>query len=676
MKKSWCLIVVAFLAAWYCFAESAPLAGGRTKVPLEGFEFVEKDIDEILYTVSMYCGIPIAGDDTVQGKASFRFAGTDFESAFNSFLLAERLYVQKNDHAWTVSRIRFTPGAPITLDASDVKPALLIEKISAYFKVEITHDALPEVPLSLHTAGTGAVDFAGAVARQLGAEYSVSSVDGRLHLSHVLPAVKKNEALFGQAVIAHSEDDDMYSVDIRDSSMTVVLDKLFLCGKKQYVITCDDSVQLKRALFSGKPFDETLDLLCAQCGLCWTLHNDMYYVLPRVGGKGRMVAAGNTWRTYTLAYKNAAVVTSLIQTRFGQLDVIALPGDRQFICLADDQLHTAIGSFIAAVDVAEKAIPCSLQYIHTSDLLAHLPPNVTASQIVCGTQDNTFFFKGDEQEYAALCESLKTLDCPVKQLRYDLLVIQYQSTDDASWNASLSAKRISFGDMHDVTATLGSVLSFNLDVVTSFGLKFAASLQTALDENKAHVFADTTLHGVNGSTISFKNTNTYRYRDNNLDPDTGKPIYSGVTREISSGLKLDVTGWVSGDGMITSKVTASVSRQGADLSAKTGNPPPTSEKIITTEVRGRSGEPVVLSGLIQNESALVEERTPFISKIPVLGWLFKSHKKTDEKTEMTIYLVPHWEKGEPVEQTKQVQTENSVLFERLIKKFVLEEEEK
>ena len=77
-----------------------------------------------------------------------------------------------------------------------------------------------------------------------------------------------------------------------------------------------------------------------------------------------------------------------------------------------------------------------------------------------------------------------------------------------------------------------------------------------------------------------------------------------------------------------------------------------SEKIITTEVLGKSGEPIVLSGLIQNEESWTERRTPGLSKIPVLGWLFKSKKQTAEKTEMVIYLVPHWENDESGETQK------------------------
>jgi type II secretory pathway component GspD/PulD (secretin) len=100
-------------------------------------------------------------------------------------------------------------------------------------------------------------------------------------------------------------------------------------------------------------------------------------------------------------------------------------------------------------------------------------------------------------------------------------------------------------------------------------------------------------------------------------------------------------GWVSGDGMITTTVTASVSKRGADITSVIGNPPPTSEKVLTTQVRARSGETVVLSGLRQNDSTIIEQRVPVLSKIPFLGWIFKNKNNTAENTQMIIYLVPH-----------------------------------
>lgn len=59
------------------------------------WDFSDCDIRDLLFAVSMDTGISIIGDDTVSGKGNFRFTGVDFEKAFDSFLVSQRLYVEK-----------------------------------------------------------------------------------------------------------------------------------------------------------------------------------------------------------------------------------------------------------------------------------------------------------------------------------------------------------------------------------------------------------------------------------------------------------------------------------------------------------------------------------------------------------------------------------------------------
>jgi type II secretory pathway component GspD/PulD (secretin) len=254
---------------------------------------------------------------------------------------------------------------------------------------------------------------------------------------------------------------------------------------------------------------------------------------------------------------------------------------------------------------------------------------------------NAFFFTGTPERLELFLKDLEIIDRPPPRIRYDLFIIQVQESFGLDWSTSYEMRRLQPGDMTMVTGQLGSLLNLNFDVITVFGYQFAARINAALSENQASVFADTTLFGLSGQEIKFQNTSTYRYRDSNMDPETGRPIFSGVTREITSGLVLNISGWVSGDGMITTTVTAEVSKRGADVSSSSGNPPPTSEKILTTQVRSRSGETVILSGLRQNDDSIVEGGVPLASKIPFLGWLFKSRNTTSERTQMVIYLVPH-----------------------------------
>jgi type II secretory pathway component GspD/PulD (secretin) len=113
---------------------------------------------------------------------------------------------------------------------------------------------------------------------------------------------------------------------------------------------------------------------------------------------------------------------------------------------------------------------------------------------------------------------------------------------------------------------------------------------------------------------------------------------------------LGINGWTSGDGMITMKVNAAVSKQdesGANASATT-NPPPTSERVVNTQVRTKSGTPIVIGGLLQIEKTEAKRKTPFLGSIPLLGRLFQDIVKSEITTEMIIYIVPYIHHGESV----------------------------
>ena len=95
--------------------------------------------------------------------------------------------------------------------------------------------------------------------------------------------------------------------------------------------------------------------------------------------------------------------------------------------------------------------------------------------------------------------------------------------------------------------------------------------------------------------------------------------------------------------MITMSVNATVSKQNGDngSNATATSLPSTSERVITTQVRSMSGEPVVISGLMKEDYSESDSGVPLLSKIPLLGKLFKHSSKSKEKTEIVIYIVPH-----------------------------------
>jgi len=238
---------------------------------------------------------------------------------------------------------------------------------------------------------------------------------------------------------------------------------------------------------------------------------------------------------------------------------------------------------------------------------------------------------------------LNQIDKPQPQIKYQLLVIQY--TDSASSSLKPSIKVSPFDSSADnfiFDGELSNIMNLSFDIIAKFGYQFAADLNARISNNTANVFTDTTLTAISGQEVKFQNTDTYRYIE--YDYDTSSSTRSSITQQITSGLIVGLNGWISGDNMITMTVNATVSKQNSDSSSSSSSTttlPSTSERVVTTQVRTMSGEPVIISGLIKEDTSENESRVPFLGKIPLLGNLFKHKTKSKEKTEIVIYIVPH-----------------------------------
>jgi len=115
------------------------------------------------------------------------------------------------------------------------------------------------------------------------------------------------------------------------------------------------------------------------------------------------------------------------------------------------------------------------------------------------------------------------------------------------------------------------------------------------------------------------------------------------------GIILRVTPFINPDGMvemILDPEISSVSKtDSTPLSGSSGsnavNAPFIDKRSADTVVITPDGQTVVIGGLIQNTKAESENKIPILGDIPYLGNLFKRKFKSDQKTELLIFLTPH-----------------------------------
>jgi len=71
-------------------------------------------------------------------------------------------------------------------------------------------------------------------------------------------------------------------------------------------------------------------------------------------------------------------------------------------------------------------------------------------------------------------------------------------------------------------------------------------------------------------------------------------------------------------------------------------------KEIQTNALLKNGETVVIGGIYTRENNVADEGVPGLKDIPILGWLFKKNTKTDNRTELLIFLTPKIIEQSPV----------------------------
>lgn len=109
-------------------------------------------------------------------------------------------------------------------------------------------------------------------------------------------------------------------------------------------------------------------------------------------------------------------------------------------------------------------------------------------------------------------------------------------------------------------------------------------------------------------------------------------------KEIETGIDLTVTPQITLNRMIKMNIEASESTP--DFSRQTDGIPAVLENTATTTVLIPDGETAVIGGLLRSNMSKGKRGVPAISKVPVLGWLFKGTSKTKDNKELMIFITP------------------------------------
>ena len=665
-------------------------------------DFRNQKISDIIYSVADVCGKSVIIDETVTGSATFRFEDSDFESALERFARHCSLYVEKNDGVYFVTKvqIRTIENGMLSVNAEDVQIAPFLNMLSRYTNRTVLSDSLPDTTVTIRVTEASLEDILNLAIVKLPGFCLERIADGFYITKSAGTSSRRSIDIFTM-----TESGGKFSCNIQKASFANVIEALFKKGCREYSLLSKPSATLENVSYTDKEFDELLSLLLNQCSCDFSVRTDVYYIyeiqkkdvikkfketriirlknmslenlssvmpnelnaqgfIKQDKSSNSIILTGSAseinpieefikqidvpledrnYKSFYFENANAKDAAALIPKELLLSDIIMLPSDNGFVTQVTNESCAKLSEFIAVIDSRKQSRAVRLKYIKSDELIKSLPQTAGKENVTETSEPTLIFFSGTDSQYEKFLADLNEIDRPKQQIKYQLLVIQRQKTGGLNAGSSFSAENTDSGAGSSWSGMLSNIFSINFDIISKFGVQFAGSLNAELSEGKSRVLADTTLNGISGESLSFSNTNTTRYRD--IIVDTKGDLYTSTTREISSGLTLSINGWAGGDGMVTVKVDAQVSKQGSSESSSGSNaadamPPSTTEKKVSTNVRTKSGEPVVIGGLFQTEEEISEKRVPLLGKIPLLGWLFKKKVVSAVETEFVIYLVP------------------------------------
>ncbi|MBI5548190.1 MAG: type IV pilus secretin PilQ [Deltaproteobacteria bacterium] len=108
---------------------------------------------------------------------------------------------------------------------------------------------------------------------------------------------------------------------------------------------------------------------------------------------------------------------------------------------------------------------------------------------------------------------------------------------------------------------------------------------------------------------------------------------------IEAKLELKVTPHVTADGSVLMNIHATNNQPDPSLTGANGQPA-ISKKEAQTQVLVKDGDTTVIGGIYTRQTAVNDAGVPVLSKIPILGYLFRKKGDVDKRTELLVFITP------------------------------------
>lgn len=331
------------------------------------------------------------------------------------------------------------------------------------------------------------------------------------------------------------------------------------------------------------------------------------------------------------------------------LNSISQSGSKAKSAPAAPQVRATVAGQPAQVQAAQA------QAQKGDDMTVHFDEPVT---ITADKATNSLIIVALPQDFATLKSVIDKLDVLRPQVLVEALIIQmdfkkvlelgveWRTTDSQSANVVGATNFGNINSLRDLAtnplagpngmylAAIDGTIKVGDKVFPNIGALVKA-LQTNTD---GEVLSTPNLLTTDNEEAEIVVSDNIPFQTSTVYDSTGNPRYNYEYRDV--GLTLRFTPQINDDNFVKLKLFQETSS--VDSATNLNQLAPSSRKrTAKTTIVVKDGATVVIGGLIQDKKNTSQSAVPCLGDIPVLGALFRSQSKTNDKTNLMIFLTPH-----------------------------------
>jgi type II secretory pathway component GspD/PulD (secretin) len=239
---------------------------------------------------------------------------------------------------------------------------------------------------------------------------------------------------------------------------------------------------------------------------------------------------------------------------------------------------------------------------------------------------------------------IKYWDTMPKQVMIEAKILSVDLTEDMSlgidWDKILGDVRLATGGFSTAVLPDGEPISpvpeggtgifGNMLVGAGTAHQFAAAIDALQTRTRVNTLSTPKVLAIHGRPAKVQVGGQQGYRLTTVN--------QGISTEsiefIDTGIVLEITPYIDDEGNVLLHVQPSIT----SATLEVGGIPVTNTALVSTYLLAKSGETVLIGGLIQDSKSKEREMIPCLGDIPILGLLFGQSSRRIDKSELVVLI--------------------------------------